>query len=122
MFPAHCLKNSPGGAKIPETLARKTRQVSLFKRTFDLFSNKRSGKIFKKFDRAYVYGVALDYCVKAACLGLVSLGLETVLVKDAACPVSVAGGRKALKSLKDNGVKFINTASLIRRAFKCEKK
>jgi nicotinamidase/pyrazinamidase len=122
IFPAHCLKNSPGYAKIKATIAGKTRQVFLTKRSFDLFSNKKSKKIFAEFDTAYVYGVALDYCVKAACLGLASLGLETYLVKDATCPVSAGGGKDALELLKKKRIKFITTAGLMRRLSKCRKK
>ncbi len=120
-FPEHCLKNSPGRAKIKATLAKKTRQVFIPKSTYNLFSNPRSEKALKGFDTAYVYGVALDYCVKYSCLGLALLGKETYLVKDATRPVSSKGGREALKLLKEKGVKFINCAALIRRLSKCKK-
>ncbi len=115
MFPAHCLKDSAGFAKIKATLAEDTRQIFLIKHTFDIFSNRKSKKLFREFDTAYVYGVALDFCVKAACLGLVSLGKKTYLVEDATCPVSAGEGRRALKLLKKKGVKFIHSSELMKK-------
>jgi nicotinamidase/pyrazinamidase len=121
-FPEHCLKNSPGQAKIKATLARNARQVFIPKSTYDLFSNPKAEIALKGFYTAYVYGVALDYCVKFSCLGLVRSGKETYLVKDATVPVSRKDGRETLKLLKRKGVKFVNSASLIRRLSKCKRK
>lgn len=122
VFPEHCRKGSRGYRKIRATIAQKTRQVFLAKRTYNVLSNPASFKVFKNFSTAYVYGVALDYCVKASSLGLVSIGLETYLVKDATRAVTYGGGRKALRELKNKGVKLITTAGLIRRLSKCRKK
>ena len=115
VFPQHCRKGSPGYKKIKASIAKKTSQVFLAKGTYDIFSNPRSKRIFKAFDTAYVYGVALDYCVKFSCLGLAALGVETYLVRDATRAVSPSGGRETLRLLKGRGVKSISTDSLIRR-------
>ncbi len=113
MFPAHCVRNTPGAAKLKETIALKTRQVFIHKRTFDAFSNPMAKKVLSKFSTAYVYGVALDYCVKAACLGLVHLGIKTYLVKDATKAVSHRSGLQTFKLLKGKGVIFIDTKDVI---------
>jgi len=114
IFPAHCVRNTSGAAKIKETYGLKTRQVFIHKRTFDVFSNPMTKKVLSKFNPAYVYGVALDYCVKAACLGLVHLGIKTYLVQDATKAVSPKGGLQTLKLLKAKGVVFINTKDIIK--------
>ena len=89
-FPAHCLSGSRGQKKIRETLIgehcflpRKVfsrgelfkkvkgfRQVILEKDTYDVFVNPNLGRILKPFKAVFIYGVALDYCVKYAVLGL----------------------------------------------------
>jgi nicotinamidase/pyrazinamidase len=114
MFPPHCLKDTPGAAKLRQTQSLKTRQIFISKRTFDVFSNPLTKKVLRKFNTAYVYGVALDYCVKAACLGLVHLGIKTYLVKDATKPVSSKSGCETLRLLKDKGVIFIKTKDVIK--------
>jgi len=114
IFPAHCLKNSRGAAKIKETKGAKTRQLFIDKHTFDVFSNPKTAKILSKFKLAFVYGVALDYCVKAACLGLLNLGIKTYLIKDATKAVSSKSGCETLRLLKGKGVMFINTKDVIK--------
>jgi nicotinamidase/pyrazinamidase len=115
MFPAHCVKKSPGAAKIKETRGLETRQLFIPKHTFDVFSNPKTKQILSKFKSAFVYGVALDYCVKAACLGLVDSGIKTYLVKDATKAVSPKTGSQTLRLLKSKGINFINTKELIER-------
>lgn len=114
MFPEHCVKNSRGAAKIKETKGSKTRQLFIYKHTFDVFSNPKTAKILSKFKLAFVYGVALDYCVKAACLGLLNLAIKTYLIKDATKAVSSKSGRETLRLLKGKGVIFINTRDVIK--------
>ncbi|MCM8763407.1 MAG: isochorismatase family protein [Candidatus Omnitrophica bacterium] len=113
-FPAHCLVNTPGQKKIKETIARQTKQVFIKKHTFDVFTNPRTKKIVKNFAIALVYGVALDYCVKAACLGLVKAGLKTYLIKDATKAVTEKGKCQTLRLLKQKGVRFLTTQRAIK--------
>ena len=122
VFPPHCIRRSFGSGKIPQTIARKTRQVFIPKRTYDVFSNPRTAKVISGFDAAFVYGVALDYCVKATCLGLVSRRITAYLVTDATKAVARSTGARARALLKRNGVRFITTRQLIRRLTPCRKK
>ncbi len=115
LFPAHCLRNSGGAKKIKETLAKKSRQVFIHKHTLDVFSNPKTKKVISRFDTVYIYGVALDYCVKAACLGSASLGLKVYLVSDTTKAISEKGRRQTIKELKYRKVKFIKTKDLIKR-------
>jgi nicotinamidase/pyrazinamidase len=115
IFPVHCVRNTPGAAKIPETLADTTKQVMIAKRTFDVFSNPRTRAELAKFTDVYVYGVALDYCVKAACQGARRLGLRVYLIKDATRAVAPRSGKAAAGLLRRNGVCFVMTRGLQRR-------
>ena len=116
MFPAHCVKNTAGYKKITQTLAGNTEQIFIEKRTFDAFSNPRTKQYIKPFDTAYVYGVATDYCVKAACLGLVKAGLKVYLVKDAIKAVTKKGERDTLRLLKAKGVILVATREVVKNA------
>lgn len=133
MFPAHCVKGKPGQRKIKETLIKnrvfvnsdkrsqenlgdlltRFRQIILEKKTFDVFSNPNTIPLFKNIDTVFVYGVATDYCVKAACLGLLRLNKKVYLVSDAIKAVSAKEGIKVLKMLTAKGVKLIKTKTLI---------
>ncbi|MFA5100738.1 MAG: isochorismatase family protein, partial [Candidatus Omnitrophota bacterium] len=96
VFPEHCVRNTSGAAKIPATTASGIEQVMVRKCTCDAFSNPRTKRLLSGFTDVYVYGVALDYCVKAACLGAVKLGLRVYLIKDATKAVSPETGRAAI--------------------------
>ncbi|MGD9014876.1 MAG: cysteine hydrolase family protein [Candidatus Omnitrophota bacterium] len=114
-FPAHCLKGTKGFRKIRQTITKNTKQILVIKHTFDVFSNPRIKLFLKPYTAAYVFGVALDYCVKAACLGLVRLGKKTYLVTDATQAVTAKGKRETLKLLRQKGAIFIKTERVIER-------
>ena len=127
VFPPHCVKNMPGWEKIPETVhpdsyhvekrenaldgASGASQIILEKTKFSMFDNPNAVDLIKQLNpkRAIVYGVATDYCVKAAALGLVELGYETYVVKDAIAAVSSETCDEALEEMKIAGIKFITT-------------
>jgi nicotinamidase/pyrazinamidase len=89
-FPLHCLDGSKGQEKLDLTLLRKkviignkkykastlrkklkgNLQVILKKQKIDVFSNHNTRQILEETKVAYVFGVALDYCVRSFCLGL----------------------------------------------------
>ncbi len=114
-FPPHCVRGSRGHRKLEVTYAKKTKQNFIIKYTIDIFSNPKLKNILRHFQVVYVFGVALDYCVKAACLGLVKLGIKTYLIRDATKAVSSKGKRETLRLLKQKGVIFIKTAEVIKR-------
>ncbi len=114
-FPPHCIKGSKGHKKIKETLTLKTKQVLVTKYTIDIFSNAKIKSILKSYWSVYVFGVALDYCVKAACLGLLELGIKTYLVTDATKAVSDKGRVKTLSLLKKKGVTLLTVDTLVKK-------
>jgi nicotinamidase/pyrazinamidase len=137
MFPAHCVKGTAGQKKIKETLIRnhiyinsakrtsrnlknllnKYNQIILEKNTFDVFSNPNTKVLLKGFDVVFVYGVATDYCIRAASLSLLKLKKKVNLIVDAIKPVSVREGQRVLTQLKSKGIKLIKTKNLIRQGF-----
>lgn len=114
-FSVHCIKGSKGHKKIRQALSKKVRQIFIKKHTIDIFSNPQIKSVLKPYQTAYVFGVALDYCVKATCLGLVKLGIKTYLIKDATKAVSNKGKREALRLLKQKGVIALTTDTVIKR-------
>jgi len=133
MFPAHCVKGRPGQRKIKETLIKnhifinsqkrsqgnlqslldRFRQIILEKKTFAVFSNPNTENLLKNIDTAFVYGVATDYCVKTACLGLLKLNKKVFIVGDAIKSISDKEGKRILKALVKKGAKLIKTKTLI---------
>jgi len=128
-FPPHCLADTLGARRVPETEPVQARVIAadgedergggdttvLEKQTFDLFSNPAATQVFEDLGAktAIVFGVALDYCVRAASLGLRERGYETVLVRDATAPVTPEGGEKAEAELRAAGVIFASTDDVV---------
>jgi nicotinamidase/pyrazinamidase len=114
-FPKHCVRNTPGARKIPATIAAATKQIMIKKSTLDVFSNPAVAKALSKFSDVYVYGVALDYCVKTACLGARRQGLRVYMVRDAVKAISPKTGKAAADVLRRHAVRFITMKGLQRR-------
>jgi len=136
IFPPHCVQDTPGQKKIPETCAHqaatvknapfqhnlqalidKTNQIVLEKQTFDVFSNPNTAALLKAInaDEHIVYGVATDYCVKAAALSLLDAGYNVTVVSDAIAAVSEEGGKEAIALMRENGAVFKRTQEIIGR-------
>ncbi len=57
--------------------------------------------------------MALDYCVRAAALGLREREYDTVVVSDGTLPVTAEGGERATDELRAAGVRFATTDQII---------
>ena len=138
-FPPHCVKGTFGQRKIPQALLKSYvfiplgilgrkellrklkdyKQLIFQKNTYDVFVNLNLLRVLKAFKAAFVYGVALDYCLKYAVLGLLQAGLKVYLVTDATKPVHSKAEKPLLSVFKKNGVQLIKTTNIqaeIRRA------
>ena len=132
LFPAHCIKGTPGNQKIEasvcndniiiENRAQKItesimnhEQIIVESQTFDIFESINTDKIVKKLDAKtfVVFGVATDYCVKAAALGLLKRGYNVSLITDATKSITKEGNGKALNEIKNAGAVFITTDDII---------
>jgi nicotinamidase/pyrazinamidase len=130
-FPPHCVKGTPGHAKIAATaqvapllltdaravtpLALKDAELLFPKATFDVFSNAAFRLTVEKLAPALaiVVGVATDYCVKAAVLGLLAMGVSVVLVTDALASVSTETGDAALAEMLAKGARMQTTHEVL---------
>ena len=132
-FPAHCVEKSPGQKKIPQTLLKKHifiprkilsrkelldkakgyNQIIIEKNTYDVFTNFNFLRLLKPFESAFVYGVAVDYCVKYAVLGLLQNGLKVNLVMDAVSAVEPKEGKALLAQFSRNGVRLVKTKKVL---------
>ncbi len=132
-FPDHCIDNTWGQKKIPETmpinpvfienkqinlskleqLIIDKNEVYLEKQHFDVFTNPNTKELLNHVSLAVVYGVATDYCVKAAVLGMRKLDIDVFLVTDAICGVNKETEKQSLKEMHNAGAMFITTKEVL---------
>lgn len=62
-----------------------------------------------------VFGVATDYCVRAAAIGLRERGHRTEVVVDAIAPVSAEAGARALAEMEAAGVRMVRLSEVVAR-------
>lgn len=137
-FPPHCLRGSPGQAKVPETalvdpvvvanrpqdpavlgsrLARNRGEVLIEKNHFDVFTNPNTSAVLDALapDTVVVYGVAQDVCDAHAIAGFLRRGgLRVVFVEDAARPIDAARGAALLADWKRQGVEVMRTPEVLK--------
>jgi len=137
-FPPHCVIGTPGQKKIGRTLGNRplfieNRDLELNiplieqagvlrfdqyvfeKQSFCFLDNVNADKILRKIaaEKYVVYGVATDYCVKGAALGLLERKAEVEVVRDAITAVTEKGGSDALDEMKAAGARFVNTEDVV---------
>ncbi|MCX6709535.1 MAG: isochorismatase family protein [Candidatus Woesearchaeota archaeon] len=128
-FPEHCMDGTYGQRKIRhsspknvlfienrqyapgelEEILNNHRNTYFEKQTTDVFDNPNIEKTLKilKPEIAVVYGVATDYCVKNAAIGLRKHGLEVYLVEDSIKGITKETGDAALAEMEGIGIKKI---------------
>jgi nicotinamidase/pyrazinamidase len=100
-FPPHCLVGTPGQARVQATTwpggtvvgpdesfdGEPPPHLTLEKRRYDCFTHPDADRIVARYAQGeptfVVYGVATDYCVQAAVLGLRARGHRVAVVADA---------------------------------------
>jgi nicotinamidase/pyrazinamidase len=142
-FPDHCVKGTPGWLKVEGTLPPRfrflpnvdeapiepvlaevrssaTQGVYFEKEVYCLFANPLAERFVSELvagaggrPEFVVYGVATDYCVKAAALGLVQRGYRTTLLTDAIAGITPEGTRAALEAMKAAGVELSTAGDLL---------
>lgn len=129
-FPSHCVRDTPGQLKIGATLMApsvvvpesernfalpESGELVLEKTIFSVFGNKNADRIFREMDakKYIVFGVATDYCVKAAAMGLLERGYNVIVVEDAIKGVTAEGTSKAIEEMKSAGAEFVRTDEVL---------
>ncbi len=132
-FPPHCVQGSDGQRKLDETLlprplifqntpidrnlldaVRKHQQIIVEKQTLDVFDNPVTERLLRVLPRrAIVFGVATEYCVKMACMGLRQRGVQTAVISDAIRSIAPKTGKKAVEEMRMEGIEFITLDTLI---------
>jgi nicotinamidase/pyrazinamidase len=99
-------------------------QILMEKEVYSLFANPNADRVLDLVTgpgtlRFLVFGVALDYCVRAAALGLVDWlerrqrEGEVWLLSDATASVDPGGGEAALRECVSRGVRSVTTAEAL---------
>jgi nicotinamidase/pyrazinamidase len=106
-FAPHCIVGTRGMMKIPETSAGRVFKKS----TYDIFSEMFMDEVINGFKNVgittvIVYGVATDYCVKAAALGFAKRGFRVFVLEDAIAGVERSSTAAAIAGMKAAGIKF----------------
>ena len=133
-FPSHCMMGSSGQERIAATkednslILRRgqawnceqtasARHVTVEKDAYDVFSRPEAANVFGSFSRAnptfIVYGVATDYCVKAAVEGLLERGYRVALVVDAIRAIDPVAESHLLTRFAQEGVLLTLTDNVI---------
>jgi nicotinamidase/pyrazinamidase len=118
-WPPHCVAGTLGQSKACETLLENcTRlstgdgasieirdQIIVEKQALDVFTNPNFGALLERLaaDRYVVYGVATDYCVRCAAMGLIGTGKPVTLLTDAIAAVNAEDGRRVLAEFTARG-------------------
>lgn len=133
-FPPHCIENSSGAEKIEDTLTDKKivitadnqhlsketlngTQLIVQKHTIDIFADKNVKRLVRLFNvkNFIVFGVATEYCVRSAVMGLCHLGYTVHLVTDAIKPITNQTGSIAVDEMEKAGAQLIQTGQILRQ-------
>lgn len=129
-FPPHCVKGTPGQQKVNETQLHQAlvipnqkvtfdlnahREVLIEKTVFDIFGNPNTESVFQHYqaDEYVVFGVATDYCVCAAALGLRQRNYSVSVLSDAIAAVSQEGHTEARQKMLDAGIVFKTSKEIL---------
>jgi len=130
-WPPHCVVGTFGQRKPEKTLldgrlvvpstavelpVDRAAQIILEKQALDCFTNPNLPAILDRLgaERAVVYGVVTEYCVRACALGLLGRGLPVEVVTDAIQTLKDEDGKKALEEIQAAGGRLTSLEELLR--------
>lgn len=138
IFPEHCMSGTFGQKKISETSTSRLifhphfvdnsidyeifnttlkENSNLFfeKQSYNVFTNPAISAFLEKANvkESIVYGVATDYCVKAAVLGMQQKGIQCYVVEDAIKGVFPESTKSALEEMINSGARLVTTKQII---------
>jgi len=136
-FPPHCVKGTRGQLKIDGTTLGNAlivtdnpdappddeailaaRQIIIEKGVLDVFETAHAERVLDVLGPrlVIVFGVATEYCVRLAVLGLCARGYRTIVVRDAVAGVDALAARSALTEMRRAGATFITGPEILARA------
>jgi nicotinamidase/pyrazinamidase len=126
-FPPHCMAGTDGQRRVVATECPGSvvlgavdrlegplpRHLTLQKQAFDVFSRPDAGELVARYDEAkptfVVYGVATDYCVRAAVEGLLARGCRVAVVADAVRAIDPDAEADLFRDWTDRGAVLVMT-------------
>ncbi|AMM54003.1 nicotinamidase [Pyrococcus kukulkanii] len=113
-WPKHCVQNTPGAefvVDLPEDAVIISKATDPDKEAYSGFEGTNLAEILKEkgVKKVYICGVATEYCVRATALDAVKHGFEVYLLKDAIKGITLEGEEKALREMKERGVKILES-------------
>ena len=137
-YPPHCLRGTPGAAKVTETaqhdplpvsltpyppglvprLVEGRRELLVLKKTYSAFSNPNLEPLLAALapSEVVVFGVATDVCNHAAIMGLLARGYAVAFVEDASRGLSEERVAAAVEQWRSRGVRFTPTDEVVASA------
>jgi len=119
-FVADAVSSRELGALAAELVGGATQGLYFEKEVYSLFANRVAEPLLRAFVEAngsapevLVYGVATDYCVRAAALGLAERGYRCTLLTDAVAGITAEGTTAALTEMTRAGVRMSTAAALL---------
>jgi len=109
-FDIHALRDTEDAACIRETANKKAHIFT--KQTYDVFDKTLGNKNVVQWIKdnnvteAWVYGVATDWCIKAAVLGLRKLGIKVYVFENAIMGIDEETTKEAIKEMRKAGANF----------------
>jgi len=129
-YPPHCLRATPGAARIPETAQAdavplgltdvpakwlRGREFLLLKKSFDVFTNPNTDRLLELLDPGEIllFGVATDVCDDAAIRGLLARGRTVTFVEDASRGLDEARTAACVAAWRSGGVRFVTSGEIL---------
>lgn len=115
-WPPHCVMGT-WGARIIDELQAGPGDIVFHKDAMSFLAHAPAEHMLTGFDASHLYmaGVATEYCVQACALDARARGLAVTVIQDAIAGVDMHEGDadKALSAMRQAGVAFADTASLL---------
>jgi len=108
----HCVAGTLGGRKPPETLVG---QTIVEKQHIDVFRSPELSALSQRLiaESYVVYGVATEFCVRSAALGLLKTGKPVSLVTDAIQAISSEGRERTFREFTGLGGRLVTAREVL---------